>query len=89
MVLDEAHTVRNRKTRAAEAVCDLEAIHRWSLTGTLVNNSLDDIFTLLRFMMISPCREWKVYYEQIGRHQRTKPRLAATRAQVRVDITTP
>ncbi len=34
VVLDEGHTIRNAKTKAAEAACKLEAQSRWVLTGT-------------------------------------------------------
>jgi SWI/SNF-related matrix-associated actin-dependent regulator of chromatin subfamily A3 len=34
VVLDEGHTIRNAKTKAAEAACTLKAQSRWVLTGT-------------------------------------------------------
>lgn len=34
IVLDEGHTIRNAKTNAAQAACQLEAKSRWVLTGT-------------------------------------------------------
>lgn len=34
VVLDEGHTIRNAKTKAAEAACKLNAQSRWILTGT-------------------------------------------------------
>lgn len=34
VVLDEGHTIRNAKTKAAEAACKLKAKSRWVLTGT-------------------------------------------------------
>jgi len=34
VVLDEGHTIRNAKTKAAEAACTLNAESRWVLTGT-------------------------------------------------------
>ena len=34
VVLDEGHTIRNAKTRAAEAACQLNAQSRWVLSGT-------------------------------------------------------
>ncbi len=36
VVLDEGHTIRNAKTKAAEAACKLKAQSRWVLTGTLM-----------------------------------------------------
>lgn len=34
VVLDEGHTIRNAKTKAAEAACKLKAQSRWVLSGT-------------------------------------------------------
>jgi SWI/SNF-related matrix-associated actin-dependent regulator of chromatin subfamily A3 len=34
VILDEGHTIRNAKTKAAEAACKLKAQSRWVLTGT-------------------------------------------------------
>jgi len=34
IVLDEAHNIKNRNTKAAQACCALEGRHRWCLTGT-------------------------------------------------------
>lgn len=34
VVLDEAHTIRNAKTKVALAACKLKAQSRWALTGT-------------------------------------------------------
>jgi SNF2 family DNA or RNA helicase len=35
-VLDEAHDIKNRNTKAAQACCALEGKYRWCLTGTLL-----------------------------------------------------
>jgi len=34
IVLDEAHNIKNRKTKAAQGCCALEGKYRWCLTGT-------------------------------------------------------
>jgi SNF2 family DNA or RNA helicase len=82
VVLDEAHFIRNSKTRAAKAVWELDSIHRWCLTGTLIVNSLDDIFVHLKFLCISPSREWKHFQGHISKIQKRRPKLAMKRAQV-------
>ena len=40
VVLDEAHTIRNRATKIAQGCCRLAARYRWALTGTPLQNSL-------------------------------------------------
>ncbi|SRR5712692_1685453 len=34
IVLDEAHNIKNRNTKAAQGCCALEGKYRWCLTGT-------------------------------------------------------
>jgi hypothetical protein len=42
VICDEAHSIRNQKTQAARACFALVADARWALTGTPVQNKLDD-----------------------------------------------
>ena len=48
IVLDEAHTIRNTGTEVARAVTALEADRRWCVTGTVIQNSVADLFSLLQ-----------------------------------------
>lgn len=49
----KAHHVRNR-TNAFQAIVKLKTDRRWCLTGTPVQNSLDDLFTLTEFLRFHP-----------------------------------
>jgi SNF2 family DNA or RNA helicase len=82
VVLDEAHFIRNKSTQASKAVWDLDALYRWSLTGTLINNSLDDIYPHLRFLGISPQQDYNEFSKMITKVAKKQPVLAAKRAQV-------
>ncbi|KAK4233595.1 RAD5-like protein [Achaetomium macrosporum] len=53
VVLDEGHTIRNAKTKAAEAACKLKAQSRWVLTGTPIVNNIKDLHSLLKFLHIT------------------------------------
>ncbi|KAF2267626.1 hypothetical protein CC78DRAFT_511815 [Lojkania enalia] len=52
IVLDEAHDVRNRATKQYQAVASLTAKQRWCLTGTPIQNSLEDLGALTSFLKV-------------------------------------
>ncbi|TID28054.1 hypothetical protein CANINC_002735 [Pichia inconspicua] len=54
IILDEGHNIRNRTTKTAKAIYDLNADRRWILTGTPIINKLEDIFSLLHFLQLKP-----------------------------------
>ncbi|ERF69852.1 hypothetical protein EPUS_05394 [Endocarpon pusillum Z07020] len=54
VVLDEAHTIRRRSTTFYQSVSKLHANSRWCLTGTPIQNRLEDIGTLFTFIRVAP-----------------------------------
>ncbi|HEY1792807.1 MAG TPA: DEAD/DEAH box helicase [Opitutaceae bacterium] len=48
---DEAQNVKNRQSQNAKALCSLRAEGRFLLTGTPVENSMDDLRSLFEFVM--------------------------------------
>uniref|UniRef100_A0A670Y5Q8 Helicase like transcription factor n=1 Tax=Pseudonaja textilis TaxID=8673 RepID=A0A670Y5Q8_PSETE len=54
IVLDEGHTIRNPNAQQTKAVLDLNAQRRWILTGTPIQNSLKDLWSLLSFLKLKP-----------------------------------
>ena len=51
VVLDEAQAIKNPGSQTAQAAFALEAEHRLSLTGTPVENRLDELWSQLHFLM--------------------------------------
>lgn len=47
VVLDEAHRVRNASTRTTEALRTIDRDHTWALSGTPLERSAHDLWTLL------------------------------------------
>lgn len=68
VILDEAHTVKNRNAKATKACYALRAEYRWCLTGTPMQNNLDEIQSLIKFLRIKPYDDLSVWKTQI-----TKP----------------
>ncbi|KAK6776466.1 hypothetical protein RDI58_027467 [Solanum bulbocastanum] len=58
VVLDEAHTIKSSKSQISNAAAALIADRRWCLTGTPIQNNLEDIYSLLRFLRVEPWGSW-------------------------------
>ncbi|XP_051143259.1 DNA repair protein RAD5A isoform X2 [Andrographis paniculata] len=58
VVLDEAHTIKSSKSQISMAATALAADCRWCLTGTPLQNKLEDVYSLLRFLKIEPWGNW-------------------------------
>ncbi len=50
-ILDEAQHIKNRGTRNAKSVKMIQAQHRLILTGTPIENSLEDLWSLMDYLM--------------------------------------
>ncbi|KAH6876382.1 SNF2 family N-terminal domain-containing protein [Thelonectria olida] len=54
IVLDEAHRIGNRTAQTFHAACELQSPRRWCLTGTPIQNTLDNYGALLSFVRVAP-----------------------------------
>ncbi|KAI1120104.1 SNF2 family N-terminal domain-containing protein [Nemania abortiva] len=52
VALDEAHWIRNSSTKFFEAAANLRAKRRWCLTGTPIQNKLNDLTALAQFIQV-------------------------------------
>lgn len=62
VILDECHFIKNPSTLAAKACGSLDAERRWCVSGTIIQNSLEDVYSLMRFLRHEPwCEQgfWK------------------------------
>lgn len=67
VILDEAHTIKNRNAKATKACYVLRAEYRWCLTGTPMQNNLDELQSLIRFLRIKPYNDLSIWKDQITR----------------------
>ncbi|KAK4193912.1 SNF2 family N-terminal domain-containing protein [Podospora australis] len=65
IVLDEAHTIREQATLAFKSICRLQANRRWAVTGTPVQNKLEDLSALLAFLRLKPFDEKSKFQQYI------------------------
>ncbi|KAI8811073.1 SNF2 family N-terminal domain-containing protein [Cladochytrium replicatum] len=83
IILDEAHTIKNHAIQTSISACALEAKHRWCLTGTPFQNNLLELYSLLRFLQISPYNDKNRFASHItsqfkrGRHMTVLKRVQA------------
>ncbi|KAJ3298624.1 hypothetical protein HDU76_006440, partial [Blyttiomyces sp. JEL0837] len=83
IILDEAHTIKNKATRAARACSNLKADHRWCLSGTPFQNNIGELYSLLNFLDIEPYCDWVRFRDDIekpfkqGRHKKVLKRVQA------------
>ncbi|KAI0088296.1 SNF2 family N-terminal domain-containing protein [Irpex rosettiformis] len=84
IVLDEAHNIKNRNTKTAQACFALQGKYRWCLTGTPMQNNVEELFSLMKFLKMRPLDDWANFKEKIaqpiknGRPQRAIKRLHAS-----------
>ncbi|XP_033633463.1 transcription termination factor 2-like [Asterias rubens] len=71
IILDEAHSIKNHKSQTAMAICRLRARARWAVTGTPIQNNLQDMFSLLRFLRCSPFDEYQVWKRQVDNNSKS------------------
>ena len=86
VVLDEAQHIKNRFSQNAQAVKTLHAQHRLVLTGTPLENSLGDLWSIFDFLMpgyLGPATEFRDRYETPITKQQDSAALQRLRQRLR------
>ncbi|KAF1823814.1 uncharacterized protein K489DRAFT_379811 [Dissoconium aciculare CBS 342.82] len=83
IILDEAHSIKNRSSKAHQACCALNSCYRWCLTGTPLQNNLDELQALIKFLRVKPYCDMGNWKDQIVRPMKNgRGGLAMRRLQV-------
>ncbi|KAK9063856.1 hypothetical protein SSX86_017728 [Deinandra increscens subsp. villosa] len=65
VILDEAQTIKNSRTQMSKSCCGLRARKRWCLSGTPIQNNIDELFSYFRFLRCDPYANYKSFCSQI------------------------
>ncbi|SCZ87737.1 BZ3500_MvSof-1268-A1-R1_Chr2-3g05205 [Microbotryum saponariae] len=90
IILDEAHTIKNRNTGTHKSCCALRGHYRWCLTGTPIQNDLYDLYALFAFLgkIVNPLHDFAEFKSKIAdpfknnQSQVALTRLAVTRKAI-------
>ena len=66
VILDEAQSMKNSRTRIACSCSALVAERRWCLTGTPMQNSIDDMYSYFRFLKYAPYENYTSFRSMIS-----------------------
>ncbi|KAJ4295391.1 hypothetical protein N0V90_007403 [Kalmusia sp. IMI 367209] len=83
VMLDEAHTIKNRNAKMTKACYEIQSHYRWCLTGTPMQNNLDELQSLIRFLRIQPYCDMPNWKDAItGPMKNGRGNLAMRRLQI-------
>lgn len=72
VILDEAQNIKNRSAKSAHAACRIKADHRWALSGTPMQNNVEEMYSLVKFVRIRPYNDWGKFSKDIAGPLRRK-----------------
>ena len=71
VVLDEAHHIKNEKSKRFRAIKQLQPERRWALTGTPIQNKIEDLASIFEFVYPGYLTSFDLRSEQL--QKRIKP----------------
>jgi SNF2 family DNA or RNA helicase len=66
IVLDEAHLIKNKETKSHKACCELIGKKRWCLTGTPIQNKIDELYSLFKFLGVNKYENLDIWNVKIN-----------------------
>nr|CAB3267349.1 transcription termination factor 2-like [Phallusia mammillata] len=81
VVLDEGHVIRNPSALQTQACCSLKAERKWVLSGTPIQNSIKDLWTVVSFLGLEPFTDRTWWQRTIERPLRNGEQAAIKRVQ--------
>ncbi|KAI7898532.1 SNF2 family N-terminal domain-containing protein [Cokeromyces recurvatus] len=75
IVLDEAHYIKNHQTKISIRCCELQAKKRWCLTGTPIQNNINELYSFFRFLKIEPWSNYKAFRKMIYQNSNSNEKM--------------
>jgi SNF2 family DNA or RNA helicase len=66
-IKDEAHYIKEAQTLQSRAACELEGKRRWCLSGTPMQNKIDDLYGLIKFLGFEPLNKKSTWINYISK----------------------
>ncbi len=66
LILDEAQTIKNPDSQIAKIIYDMQADFRLAITGTPIENRLDDLWSLFHFLIPQLLGEKQMFQAQVN-----------------------
>ncbi|EIW71155.1 hypothetical protein TREMEDRAFT_27733 [Tremella mesenterica DSM 1558] len=82
IVLDEAHYIKSPATVAFKASCALEADRRICLTGTPIQNKIEDVWALFKFLRLGPVDQKECFTKFISNPCKFGEQIGVARLQL-------
>ncbi|KAG9232866.1 SNF2 family N-terminal domain-containing protein [Amylocarpus encephaloides] len=65
IVLDEAHLIKNVESRTSTACQNLRSVLRWCLTGTPLQNGIEEVYPYLKFMRANYTMDFPTFQKKV------------------------
>ncbi|GMM33989.1 translocase [Saccharomycopsis crataegensis] len=65
IILDESHIIKNKKTLSSKACHLLRSDYRLCLTGTPMQNNVEELYPIIRFLKIKPYNDEELFRKEI------------------------
>ncbi|XP_057963175.1 helicase-like transcription factor CHR27 isoform X2 [Malania oleifera] len=74
IILDEAHFIKDKQSISAKAIFALESSYKWALSGSPLQNNLEELYSLILFLQVLPfsyyfcdfCECKSLHYTHVG-----------------------
>ncbi|ORY83421.1 hypothetical protein LY90DRAFT_448780 [Neocallimastix californiae] len=81
IILDEAHYIKESQTLQSKAACELKGKRRWCLSGTPIQNKIDDLYGLIKFLNLEPFNKKSVWVNYISKPMKSYDNIGITSLQ--------